>query len=205
MSFLRTRNMPWIRVRPCPLRTCKSSEKRTGLSLNSEPVEPGFSLVLSPISKPADQSPFSEPRICRTSVRPGPFYRNSEPARVWRNERAFLRTFQTRVIPSPFSELRTRVTWLTPNLISELRAKNTILDHFVFVTFPCGVYTLRLYIKFVLCLMSYVLDQVWCLIVSIPDLCLLSYFHSLKIVLSFVFFFSKHQIMIIYDRLSNGR
>ena len=32
----------------------------------------------------------------------------------------------------------------------------------VFVTFPCGI-----------------LGQVWCLIVLIPDLCHLSYFHSL--------------------------
>ena len=35
-----------------------------------------------------------------------------------------------------------------------------MLFYCAFVTFPCGV-----------------LGQVWCLIVSVPDLCLLSYFH----------------------------
>ena len=38
-----------------------------------------------------------------------------------------------------------------------------VMFYWVFVTFPCGV-----------------LDQVRCLIVSIPDLCLLSYFYMIK-------------------------
>ena len=159
--------------------------------------------------------PFSELRTCRTRVQPGPFsdFQTCRPESFLRtpnlsnqrSARSFLpelRTCQslekgTGVSPNLPNQGYTQSFLRTPNqgnlVNSELNlqtpSKNTILDHFVFVTFPCGVYTLRLYIKFVLCLVSYVLDQVWCLIVSIPDLCLLSYFHSLKIVLSFVFFF----------------
>ena len=36
-----------------------------------------------------------------------------------------------------------------------------VMFNYVIVTFPCGI-----------------LGQVWCLIVSIPDLCHLSYFHK---------------------------
>ena len=39
------------------------------------------------------------------------------------------------------------------------RCHDLKIAHVFFVTFPCGV-----------------LGQVWCLIVSIPDVCLLSYF-----------------------------
>ena len=44
---------------------------------------------------------------------------------------------------------------------ADLLALLYVMFYCVFVTFPCGV-----------------LGQVWCLIVSIPDLCLLSYYLS---------------------------
>ena len=81
-SKLRTcQTMVW----PCPfseLRTCQSSEKGTGLSLNSEPAEPGFGPVLTT---------------------------NSQPARVRRKELAFLRTLNpsNQDYTRSFSKLRT--------------------------------------------------------------------------------------------------
>ena len=68
------------KVWPCPfseLRACQGWEfgERTGLSLNSEPVEPGSGQVLSPNSKPAE-------------LRFGPVLSpNSEPARVGSSEK----------------------------------------------------------------------------------------------------------------------
>ena len=46
-------------------------------------------------------------------------------------------------------------------VVTDLLALSYVMFYCVFVTFPCGV-----------------LGQVWCLIVSIPDLCLLSYFND---------------------------
>ena len=53
---------------------------------------------------------------------------------------------------------------------------------FLYVMFYCVFVVFILFDLNKICAMSYVLGQVWCLIVSIPDLCLLSCFHSLKIV-----------------------
>ena len=52
--------------------------------------------------------------------------------------------------------------------LADLSALLFVIFYCVFVTFPCGA-----------------MGQVWCLIVSIPDLCLLSNFHrSLSYLLS---------------------
>ena len=73
---------------------------------------------------------------------------------------------------------------------TELLTLLCVMFYCVFVTFPCGV-----------------LDQVWCLIVSIPDLCLLSYFYMIKkkhIVMFdlYIHILSAHFLILGYELLS---
>ena len=63
----------------------------------------------------------------------------------------------TLYVPVLFQLCQDGSSWVTP-VVSKDRCLSCAMFYCVFVTFPCGI-----------------LGRLWCLIVSIPDLCLLSY------------------------------
>ena len=68
---------------------------------------------------------------------------------------------------------------------ADLLALLYVMFKCVFITFPCGV-----------------LGQMWCLIVSVPDLCLLSYFYMIILYDFYLVYYEENKFLFLSSRQS---